>query len=169
MWLFFAFFFIPLIEIMLFIQLGSFIGLWLTLLTVIITAFIGTVLVRAQGLAAISQLQTSMSKFENPSEPLANGAMILVSGALLLTPGFLTDVFGFALLIPAIRVRVYRYIRQKTTVQNFEVKTHMHGSNTDRSPYQNKPKKDILDGEYEDVTPPTSQTRKTKPSGWTKH
>ena len=169
MWLFFAFMFIPLIEIMLFIQLGSIIGLWLTLLTVIITAFIGTILVRAQGLAALGQLQTSLSKLENPSEPLANGAMILVSGALLLTPGFLTDAIGFALLVPAVRVSVYRYLRQKISVQNFEMKTDVHASNGDKSPYRDRAAPDILDGDFEDVTPPTPQPTKTKPSDWTKH
>ena len=102
MWLFFIFISIPLIEIILFIQLGSLIGLWLTLLTVLITAIIGTIMVRAQGLAAVSRLQSSFSRLENPSEPLANGAMILISGALLLTPGFLTDAIGFAFLIPCL-------------------------------------------------------------------
>ena len=65
MWLLFAFISIPLIEIMLFIQLGSLIGLWFTLLTVLITAVIGTILVRAQGLAAVSRLQSSFSRNED--------------------------------------------------------------------------------------------------------
>ena len=166
MWLFFIFISIPLIEIILFIQLGSLIGLWLTLLTVLITAIIGTIMVRAQGLAAVSRLQSSFSRLENPSEPLANGAMILISGALLLTPGFLTDAIGFAFLIPAVRLNVYRYMRNKFSVQQFHMRTRSHPSSTDRSPYQHSEAHDILNGDYEDVTPRASET---KPSGWTKH
>ena len=166
MWLFFIFISIPLIEIILFIQLGSLIGLWLTLLTVLITAIIGTIMVRAQGLAAVSRLQSSFSRLENPSEPLANGAMILISGALLLTPGFLTDAIGFAFLIPAVRLNVYRYMRNKFSVQQFNMGTGSHPSSTDHSPYQHSETHDILNGDYEDVTPKASET---KPSGWTKH
>ena len=166
MWLFFIFISIPLIEIILFIQLGSLIGLWLTLLTVLITAIIGTIMVRAQGLAAVSRLQSSFSRLENPSEPLANGAMILISGALLLTPGFLTDAIGFAFLIQAIRLNVYRYMRNTFSVQQFHMGTRSHPSSTDHSPYQRSEAHDILNGDYEDVTPKASET---KPSGWTKH
>ena len=166
MWLFFVFISIPLIEIILFIQLGSLIGLWLTLLTVLITAIIGTVMVRAQGLAAVSRLQSSFSRLENPSEPLANGAMILISGALLLTPGFLTDAIGFAFLIPAVRLNVYRYIRNKLSLQQFRMGTRSRPSNTDQYPYRHNEAHDILNGDYEDVTPKASET---KPSGWTKH
>ena len=166
MWLFFIFISIPLIEIILFIQLGSLIGLWLTLLTVLITAIIGTIMVRAQGLAAISRLQFSFSRLENPSEPLANGAMILISGALLLTPGFLTDAIGFAFLIPAVRLNIYRYMRNKFSVQQFHMGTRSVPSCTDHSPYRHSEAHDIVNGDYEDVTPKAPET---KPSGWTKH
>ena len=166
MWLFFIFILIPLIEIILFIQLGSLIGLWLTLLTVLITAIIGTIMVRAQGLAAVSRLQSSFSRLENPSEPLANGAMILFSGALLLTPGFLTDAIGFAFLIPVVRLNLYRYMQKKFSVQKFHMGTRSHPSSTEHSPYQHNEAHDILNGDYEDVTPKASAT---KPSGWTKH
>jgi len=166
MWLFFAFISIPLIEIMLFLQLGSLIGIWFTLLTVIVTAFIGTILVRAQGLAALSQLQSSFSRLENPSQPLANGAMILVSGALLLTPGFLTDAIGFSLLVPAVRISVYRYLQGKLSVHQFHMGPKSHPSNTDYHPYQHNPDPEILNADYEDITPKASDT---KPSGWTKH
>ena len=166
MWLFFIFISIPLIEIILFVQLGSLIGLWLTLLTVLITAIIGTIMVRAQGLAAVSRLQSSFSRLENPSEPLANGAMILISGALLLTPGFLTDAIGFAFLIPAVRLNVYRYMRNKFSVQQFHMGTRSRPLSTDHSPYRHDEAHDILNGDYEDVTPKASET---KPSGWTKH
>ena len=88
MWLLAAFIAIPLIEITLFIQVGGLIGLWWTLAIVIVTAFVGTWLVRAQGILAISQLRSSFSELRDPTEPLAHGAMILFAGALLSCPCF---------------------------------------------------------------------------------
>lgn len=88
MYLFLAFLLVPLIEIGLFIQVGGLIGLWPTLGIVILTAVIGTSLVRSQGRLAMGELRRSFSDLDDPTEPLAHGAMILVSGVLLLTPGF---------------------------------------------------------------------------------
>ncbi len=61
---------VPIIEIALFIQLGGLIGLWPTLLIVIVTAVIGTTLVRQQGAAALSQLRGSFSELRDPTEHL---------------------------------------------------------------------------------------------------
>ena len=83
MWLFLAFLLVPLIEIALFIQVGGLIGLWPTLAIVVITAIVGTALVRSQGLRALGDLQGSFSRLEDPTTPLAHGAMILLAGALL--------------------------------------------------------------------------------------
>ena len=95
MWLFVLFLAIPLIEIGLFIQIGSFLGLWPTLAVVALTAIVGTWLVRSQGSLALSQIRSSFNELNDPTGPLAHGAMILIAGALLLTPGFFTDVVGF--------------------------------------------------------------------------
>ena len=83
MWLFFAFVGVPLIEITLFIQIGGAIGLWATLAIVVLTALIGTTLVRAQGLQTLAELRGTMERGGDPSRPMAHGAMILVSGVLL--------------------------------------------------------------------------------------
>ena len=91
MWLFALFLAVPLIEIALFIQVGGWIGLWPTLLIVIVTAVVGTALVRSRGAHAIEELRQSFRDLRDPSEPLAKGAMVLFAGALLLTPGFFTD------------------------------------------------------------------------------
>ncbi|MEO1285405.1 MAG: FxsA family protein, partial [Pseudomonadota bacterium] len=82
MWLFLTFLAVPLIEIALFIQVGGFIGLWPTLGIVVLTAVLGTWLVRSQGAMALGQLRGSFSRLDDPTEPLAHGAMILVAGAL---------------------------------------------------------------------------------------
>ena len=106
-----------LIEIALFIQVGGWLGLWPTLLIVLITAILGTTLVRSQGAQALGQLRSSMGELRDPAEPLANGAMILFAGALLLTPGFFTDAVGFALLIPGIRKRLFTELKSRIKVQ----------------------------------------------------
>jgi UPF0716 protein FxsA len=99
---------VPIIEIGLFIQVGGWLGLWPTIAIVILTAAIGTVLLRAQGLAALGELQRQMGAGEDPSATLAHGAMILVAGVLLLTPGFFTDGVGFLLLTPPMRAVAIR-------------------------------------------------------------
>ena len=82
-------------EIALFIQIGGFLGLFPTLAVVLITAIAGTYLVRAQGLSSSITIQSRFREMNDPSEPLAHGAMILFSGALLLTPGFLQILLDF--------------------------------------------------------------------------
>lgn len=155
--LFVAFLLVPIIEIALFIQVGGAIGLWPTLAIVVATAALGTYLVREQGRAALLNLRQSFSELGDPTEPLAHGAMILVAGALLLTPGFFTDAVGFALLIPAVRVAVFAYLRQRVTVHHFSM-----GSGRPPGQGDSFSRDDIIDGDYEDVTP----SRRTEPSGW---
>ncbi len=154
MWLFLAFVMVPLVEIALFIQVGGLIGLGWTLLIVIITAIIGTYLVRAQGLHALSQVKSSFNELRDPSEALANGAMILFSGALLLTPGFFTDAVGFALLVPGIRQALFRWARSRVNVATFATQP------------QRAPHSDIIEGEFAEVE--IDPRNSGKPSGWTK-
>ena len=159
MWLFVLFVTIPLIEIALFIQVGGLIGLWPTLGVVILTAVLGTWLMRQQGLQAMSDLRGSINEMRDPTEPLAHGAMILFAGAMLLTPGFFTDAVGLSLLIPPVRSAVYTYIRSRVTVQTFS---------TGGQPRPARPETDtITDVEYEEVDPDESKPRGN--SGWTRH
>src|SRR6056297_2396866 len=121
MWLFVPFVVVPLVEIGLFIQVGGFIGLWPTLLIVVLTAMLGTYLVRSQGAMALSEVRSSFNDLRDPTEPLAHGAMILFAGALLLTPGFFTDAVGFALLTPPFRRAAIAYARKHVKVSRFEM------------------------------------------------
>ncbi|MGC3938015.1 FxsA family protein [Roseobacter sp. EG26] len=159
MWLFIAFLAVPLIEITLFIQIGGAIGLGWTLVTVVVTAIVGTWLVRNQGILALGQLKSSFSDLKDPTEPLVHGAMILFSGALLLTPGFFTDAVGFLLLIPAFRTAVFKAIRSRINVQTFDSRGPRPGRPT--------PDGDIIDGEYSEVSPNYDKIK--RPSGWTDH
>lgn len=164
MWLFALFLAVPLIEIALFIQVGGLIGLWPTLLIVIVTAILGTALMRAQGALAMAQIRDSFNAMNDPSEPLAHGAMILFSGALLLTPGFFTDAVGFALLIPSVRSAVFKYLRGKVRVQSFTTHT---GPSPDY--YREPPKgpSDVIDGDFEELS--DAKRPNQPPSGWTQH
>lgn len=158
MGLFLLFVAVPLIEIALFIKLGGFLGLWNTLAIVVATAFLGTWLVRTQGVAAMNQVRGSFSEMRDPTEPLANGAMILFAGALLLTPGFFTDAVGFLLLFPPFRAAAFKYAKSRIKVQSFTEGT--------RPPHRQNPSSNVIDGEYTEISPDKPPTG--KPSGWTK-
>ena len=155
MWLLLLFIAVPLIEIALFIQVGGWLGLWPTLLIVIVTAMLGTYLVRRQGLAQLAEVQRSFERLSDPTRPLAHGAMILASGLLLLTPGFFTDALGFALLVPGVRDAVMAYVRARVKVQSF---TMGQGGPGPRP----RPAEDgVIEGEAVEVP------RRQGPSGWT--
>lgn len=162
MWLLIAFIAVPLIEITLFIQIGGAIGLGWTLAIVILTAVLGTWLVRNQGAMALSQLRSSFSDMRDPTEPLVHGAMILFSGALLLTPGFFTDAVGFALLIPQLRQAAYNAIRARVNIQSFGTP----GAGPQRDPRGQARRDDVIDGEFHEIS--DDDTPSKGPSGWTK-
>ncbi len=158
MYLFLAFLLVPIIEIALFIQVGGLIGLWPTLAIVVLTAILGTALVRTQGRMALANLQRSFAELDDPTEPLAHGAMILLSGVLLLTPGFFTDAVGFALLVPGIRVAVFRYLKSKVTITQFQM-----GSGAQFRSGPAPTDDDVIDGEFTEVRP---RQDPSKPSKW---
>lgn len=168
MWLFFAFLAVPLIEIGLFIQVGGLIGLWPTLLIVVLTAIAGTALVRSQGARALQDLRQSFSTLSDPTEHLAHGALILVAGVLLLTPGFFTDSVGFALLVPAVRSYVMRQVRGRIRMQSFAMgQGPMHAARPPHDWPHDGPGDRVIDGEFEELPPRKRPTH--PPSGWTKH
>ena len=157
MYLFLAFLLVPIIEIALFIQVGGLIGLWPTLAIVVLTAVLGTTMVRTQGRMAMAQLQRSFAELDDPTEPLASGAMILVSGVLLLTPGFFTDAVGFALLIPGVRATVFRYLKSRITITQFQMGTGTRPGAA-HDPFGQD---DVIDGEFTEV-----RTKPAKSSKW---
>lgn len=166
MWLLLAFVAVPLLEISLFIQVGGYIGLWPTLLIILITAFVGANLVKSQGAREMANLRGSFNELRDPTEPLANGAMILFAGAMLLTPGFFTDAVGFSLLIPQVRAAAFKFLKSKVNVQSFS----MGGAanHQQHHPHQAQgPQDRVIDADFEDVTP--SQDTPRGPSAWTKH
>ncbi|MCG8325957.1 MAG: FxsA family protein [Thiotrichales bacterium] len=101
--LLFLFITIPLLEIYLLLQVGGFIGAINTIALILLTALIGTLLLRQQGLATLLRVQQTLDQGQLPAGALVEGLMLLLAGALLLTPGFVTDLIGFLCLVPALR------------------------------------------------------------------
>ena len=162
--LFLAFLLVPVIEIGLFIQVGGLIGLWPTLAIVVITAMVGTWLVKSQGRMALQKLTGAFNDLQDPSEPLAEGAMILFAGALLLTPGFFTDAVGFALLMPPVRHWIFRQVAARVTVRGFTAQTGFSGSGGPSRPYPGEG--DIIDSDFTEVRPDDPAARPGPASGW---
>ncbi|MFI3191102.1 exlusion protein FxsA [Crenothrix sp. D3] len=103
---------IPFAEIYLLLGVGSIIGAFPTILLVVFTAVLGAWLLRQQGFETFKRFQESLARGEIPAYEMVEGPLILVGGALLLTPGFITDVLGFACLIPTTRKKIAQYIME---------------------------------------------------------
>jgi UPF0716 protein FxsA len=100
---------VPLAEIALLIQLSHWIGTLQTIGLVILTAFVGTYLLRQQGLRTLMKVSGEVQSGKAPVVPVVEGVLLLISGAFLLTPGVITDAIGAALLVPPVREAVARY------------------------------------------------------------
>ncbi len=94
---------VPLVEIAVFIEVGSWIGLWPTLAVILLTAMAGTWLIRAQGMGVLMRARRTIAEGAAPLREMFDGVCLIVAGALLLTPGFVTDAAGFLLLLPSFR------------------------------------------------------------------
>ena len=104
---------VPILELMLLIQMGQWVGLLPTLLLVVFTGVSGAWLARAEGVRVFFQFQRELASGRLPAQSLQDGLSVLVGGAFLLTPGILTDVAGFTLLFPPTRRWVQRRIRKR--------------------------------------------------------
>ena len=107
---------VPLIEIYLLIKIGGVIGAFPTVVLVVLTAGIAPALARHQGLATLQRLQATMARGEAPAIEMIEGVLLLVGAVLLLTPGFLTDLLGFACLIPQTRRALAFWLLRRVTV-----------------------------------------------------
>ena len=148
MWLFLIFMAIPIIEIALFMKIGGWLGFFPTLFIIIITAALGTYLVRSQAIATFGNIRQSLKTLVNVTEPLVEGAMILFAGALLVTPGFFTDFIGFLLLTPWFRGHLFQYF--KSRVQMKTKKYHRNTKNTQNRHSERGNGPVIIEGEYQE-------------------
>jgi len=141
-----AFILVPLLEIGLFIEIGSAIGALPTIGLIILTAVIGVALIRLQGLLTLARIREKLDQDEIPATDLIEGLMLLVAAVLLLTPGFFTDTVGFLILVPALRrplaIRLLYYLA-----------AHHRASGRTRTTV-------IIDGEVVDSDPGSAESRR---------
>ena len=123
---------IPILEIYLFINIGSLIGAFNTILLVFITAIIGVYYAKYEGLNTIRSGFMQIIKNQVPAYEIISGAAIAFAALLLIIPGFATDFLGFLLIFPITRKLIFGNLSNK--FKKNEVK-----------------KNNYIDGEYEDV------------------
>ncbi len=104
---------VPLIELALLVKIGEIIGFWPTIALVVVTGIIGAGLAKTQGLRVFIKIRNELNAGRLPAAEMLDGLLILVGGLVLLTPGLLTDLLGFALMVPAVRAFLRKYLRKK--------------------------------------------------------
>lgn len=114
--LFAIFMIVPLVEIAFFVVIGNAIGLWPTLLGVLVMAVLGSLLLRYQGLALFNDIRLTMARGMLPARQIADAMMVGIAGVLLLTPGYFTDILGLLLLIPPVRSAIYAFLKARIHV-----------------------------------------------------
>ena len=123
---------IPILEIYLFIKIGSQIGAFNTILLIFITAFVGIYYAKYEGLNTIRSGFTQIVKNQTPAFEIISGAAIAFAAILLILPGFATDLLGFLLIFPVTRKLIFGNLINK--FKKNEAK-----------------KNNFIDGEYEDI------------------
>jgi len=123
---------IPLIEIYLFIKIGSYIGAFNTISLILITAIIGIIYARYEGFNTLKSGFSQLARDEVPIYEIVSGAAIAFTAFLLILPGFATDFLGFLLLFPFTR---------KLIIGRFAKKAKTY----------KKTKKNIIEGQYDDL------------------
>ena len=101
--IFLAFIIIPIIEISIFITIGSNIGILNTIAIILTTALVGIFLIRRQGIKLLFDAQRNLSQGIMPTEEIKGGIFLLISGLLLITPGFFTDCIGFVMFLKPVQ------------------------------------------------------------------
>jgi UPF0716 protein FxsA len=123
---------IPILEIYLFIKIGSQIGAFNTILLIFITAIIGIYYAKYEGLNTLRSGFLQIVKNQTPAYEIISGAAIAFAAILLILPGFATDFLGFLLIFPITRKLIF-------------------GNFSNKFKRQNKKKNNFIDGEFEDI------------------
>jgi len=122
---------IPIIEIYLFIEIGSQIGALNTIFFIFITAFFGIIYARYEGFNTLRSGMSQMVRNELPVYEIISGAALAFAALLLILPGFATDFLGLLIIFPLTRKLIFKKVSTKQR--------------------SNKTKKDFINGEYEDI------------------
>lgn len=149
--LFPVFVIITLLEIYVLVTVGKSIGGFLTILLVVITALIGSTLLKQQGWSIMSKAQQTMAKGQAPALEMMEGVVILISGVLLLTPGFITDALGLLGLIPWSRSYFINHILTKNFSKIFSENNQIITQKIHSSEHKKSNKNDTnntIEGEF---------------------
>ena len=123
---------IPIVEIYLFIKIGSEIGAITTILLIFMTAIIGVYYAKYEGLNTLRSGFAQLSKNQTPAYEVLSGAAIAIAAIFLIIPGFATDIFGFLLIFPMSRKLIFSKFKNK-----IKKKEDL--------------KKDFIEGDFEDI------------------
>jgi|TARA_B110000037_G_C17018229_1_gene464151 UPF0716 protein FxsA len=123
---------IPVIEIYLFIKIGSQIGAITTILLIFTTAVIGVYYAKYEGLNTLKSGFAQLSKNESPTYEMISGAAIAFAALLLIVPGFATDILGFLIIFPVSRKFIFNKFAKKFK-------------------YKKTEKNNFIDGDFEDI------------------
>ena len=161
---------LPLIEIVVFIEVGGVLGVWPTIAATVATALAGSLLLRAQGLATLMRARAQMDQGQLPAREMFEGICLVLAGGLLLTPGFITDTLGLLLFVPPFRELLRRFIghrlaqragqgRTRVFVDGQEINPNSWDSRTANKPRgghgRGKPGGGgVIEGEFEEVDRP---------------
>ncbi|PLL14696.1 exclusion protein FxsA [Tabrizicola sp. TH137] len=151
----------PLIEIALFVVIGGWIGLWLTLLIVIGTGVAGVMLLQRMGLRNAERLRNEMGRMRDPLGAAGEGVLKALAALLLILPGFLTDLLGVLLLVPPFRAALVAALAKRMGVVS--MRSDQPARRSDGI---------VIDGEFVELDEQKSAgptPRTGPPSGWTRH
>ena len=123
---------LPVIEIYLFIKIGSHIGALTTITLIFLTAILGIIYARYEGLNTLRSAFMQLIKNEIPVYEIISGAAITIAALLLIIPGFATDIIGFLLIFPLSRKFILKILSSK-----FQMKKEANEK--------------FIDGEYEEM------------------
>ena len=139
---------VTLAEIYVLVSVGGAIGAWSTILLVIITALIGSTLLKQQGWSIMAKAQQSIAEGRTPALEMLEGVVILVSGVLLLTPGFITDGFGLLGLMPWSRRYFINHFLEKNAERVFSQRNSVFINRTKSSESKTANKDEPIEGEF---------------------
>ena len=146
--LFLVFVSMTLLEIMVLMTVSDVIGNWETVLLVILTALIGSTLLKQQGWSTLAKAQQSIAEDKTPAKEMLEGVVILVSGVLLLTPGFITDGLGLLGLMPWSRRYFISHILEKNAERFFSQRNTIFIQRTGKQEPTSNNKNETIEGEF---------------------
>lgn len=119
----------PLLELFILIKIGGTIGAVQTVALVVLTAVLGVLLARLEGLRTLQQIRLNLARGIVPAEEMLDGVLIFIGGILLIMPGVLTDLFALVLLIPYARLIFKRWLRRRfdRMVASGHTRIHYYG------------------------------------------